>query len=284
MKKIKLITFVTLSLLIISSCKKDKEIVEDYRTTSSKDNGAAENLFADIKRVVEEAAYDEGQSGKKASYSFGACATVTITPAWIDSTTWPKVMTIDFGTNNCTGIYGINRRGIIEVTLTDRYRNSGSILTVQPQNYFVNDIKVEGTKTLTNNGLNTNNNLEFEVQVVNGKITYTDGTETTWASTRTNEWIEGDTTTLFTHGFPGICDDVYLVNGSASGVNRNGIAYTVNITSPLRKEVCCRWLVSGSLDVTPSGLATRTVDFGAGACDALATITINGSTFNVYMY
>lgn len=287
MKNNKLLILLTLIFLsLVYSCKKDEEVTIDNSTVSVKDNGAAENLFADIKKVVEEAANDEGQSarGEKAgSYSFGTCATVTINPAWGD-TTWPKVMEIDFGTSNCTGVYGINRRGKLVVTLSDRYRNTGSTLTVQPQGYYINDIKVDGTKTLTNKGLNTNNNLEFEVSVVNGAITYTDNSVTTWASTRTNEWIEGDSTSLFTHGLAGICDDVYLITGSANGINRNGIAYTVNITSPLRKEVCCRWLVSGSLDLIPSGFATRTVDFGTGDCDNKATITINGNVYIVTMY
>lgn len=246
-------------------------------------------MFADIKRVVEEAADDEGQSAKLAggnksgNYSFGNCATVTINPAWGD-TSWPKVMEIDFGSTNCTGTYGINRRGKLVVTLTNHYRDSGSTLTIQPQNYFVNDVKVEGTKTITNQGYNANGNLQFNVDVVNGKLTYTDGSTTTWQSNRTNEWIEGDSTTLFTHGLAGICDDVYLITGSASGVSRNGHNYTVTITSPLRKEICCRWLVSGQLEVTPANLLTRYVDFGSGACDNKATVTINGTSFIVPMF
>ena len=285
MKNIKLITLLFISLyFMISSCKKDETVVIDSSTTSCKDNSTAENLFADMKNVVEEAVSDEGQSNKTGTYSFGACATVSITPAWIDTLTWPKVMTIDFGTTNCTSVYGINRRGKLIITITDRYRNTGSVLTVQPQDYYINDIKVEGTITITNNGLNANNNLEFTVDVVNGKLTYTDLSVTTWISTRTNEWIEGDSTTYFSNGLAGICDDVYLITGTASGVNRNGLAYSVSITSPLRKEICCRWVVSGTLDLIPSGLATRTVDFGSGTCDGNATVTINGNVFNVIMY
>lgn len=275
-----------LSIVFIYSCKKDEETVIDNSSISVRDNSMSENLFADIKRVVEEAANDEGQSArgeKSGSYSFGTCATVTINPAWVD-TTWPKTMEIDFGTTNCTGIYGINRRGKLLVTLTDRYRNPGSILTVQPQNYYINDNKVEGTKTLTNLGLNGNGNLTFKVDVVNGIITYTDNSTTTWASTRTNEWVAGDTTSLITHGLAGVCDDVYLITGSANGVDRKGLSYTVNITSPLRKEVCCRWLVSGTLDLIPSGFATRTVDFGSGNCDNNATITINGNVYGVQLF
>jgi hypothetical protein len=273
-----------LSLLFtMNSCKKEESNVIDNSTISSKDNGAAENLFADIKKVVEEAADDEGQSGKNGVYSFGACATVSITPAWGD-TIWPKVMEIDFGSTNCAGAYGINRRGKLVVTLTGKYRNVGSVLTVHPQNYFINDVKVEGTKTITNNGYNVSSNLVYIVNVTNAVITYTDNTTLTWNSTRTNEWIEGDSTTLFTHGLSGICDDIYLITGAANGVNRNGLAYTVTIITPLRKEVCCRWVVSGSLDIIPQGFATRTVDFGLGTCDNQATVTINGNVYNVSMW
>lgn len=283
-----LILAIVAATVTIYGCKRDNDTPLDTGTTSARDNGAAENLFADIKRVVEEAADDEGQSAKysgnkSGAYSFGNCATVTINPAWVD-TTWPKVMEIDFGATNCTGSYGIKRRGKLVVTLTDRYRSAGSILTIQPQNYFVNDVKVEGTKTITNMGLNANNNLEFDVDVVNGKITYTDNSTITWASNRTNEWIEGDSTTFFTHGLAGVCDDVYLITGSASGLDRNGLSYTVNITSPLRKEICCRWLVSGKLELSPSGKAVRYVDFGTGDCDNKATVTINGNTYIVTMF
>ena len=272
--------------ITVSSCKKDEKeiIILDSSTVSSNDNSAAESLFSDMKRVVEEAADDEGQSGKKSGYTFGACATVTTVPAWTATTSWPKVMTIDFGTTNCAGSYGVLRRGQLIVTLTDRFRNAGSVLTVEPQNYYVNDAKIEGTKTLTNNGYNANNNLEYGVDVSNASVTFVDNSVITWESTRTTEWIEGDSTNLFTHGISGICDDVYLVTGSGSGVNRDGLSYSVNITSPLRKEVCCRWLVSGSLDISPQGLAVRSVDYGAGTCDRYATVTISGNVYNIAMW
>lgn len=282
-----MVLFVLAASMIVFSCKKDEkeeEIEVNNETTAAQDNALAQNMFDDVKKVVEQAADDEGNSTSKTGYFFGTCASVTINPNWIDSTQyWPKTMTIDFGTSNCTGNDGINRRGILTVTLTDRYRNAGSVLTVQPQNYFVNDHQIEGTKTITNNGRNSSNNLSFTVQVSNAKITFPTGGYTTWNSTRTNEWIAGESTTWFANGLSGICDDVYLITGSASGVNRNGLSYSVNITSPLRKELCCRWIVSGSLDIVPSGLLTRSVNFGTGNCDATATVTIAGNTFTVIM-
>lgn len=289
------LNFVMLFVLAISmitfSCKKEKEEEElevNNETATAQDNATAQNMFDDVKKVVEKAADDEGNSTNKATYFFGTCASVSISPNWIDSTQyWPKTMTIDFGTTNCTGNDGINRRGQLIVTLTDRYRNAGSVLTVNPQNYFVNDHKVEGTKTITNNGRNASNNLSFTVQVSNAKITFPSGEYTTWNSTRTNEWIAGESTTWFTGGLAGICDDVYLITGSASGVNRNGLSYSVNITSALRKELCCRWIVSGKLDIIPGGgLLTRSVNYdptNTGACDPTVSVTIGANTFTITM-
>lgn len=281
------LSIIVLLLLTVSlvtfSCKKDKEEEKiDNETTSAQDNALSQNMFDDIKKVVEEAAKDEGNTNK-AGFFFGTCAAVTITPAWIDTTTWSKTMTIDFGTTNCTGNDGINRRGVLTVTLSDRYVNAGSVLTVQPQNYYINDHLIEGTKTITNNGRNSSNNLSFTVQVTNGKVTFPTGGYTTWSSTRTNEWVAGESTSWFSNGLAGLCDDVYLITGSATGVNRAGKSYSVNITSPLRKEICCRWLVSGTVDIVPSGLLTRTVNFGGGNCDNIATVTIAGNTFTFAM-
>jgi hypothetical protein len=149
----------------ILGCKKDLQEfdVVDDSTSSTKDNSDAESIFSDMKKGVEQAAYDEGRSGKKSSYSFGAFSNVSIVPSWSDTATWPKIMTIDFGATNCTGNNGVNRRGQLVITLTERYRHLGSMLTVQPQDYFINDLKVEGTKTLTNNGDISNNHLSYSV-------------------------------------------------------------------------------------------------------------------------
>ncbi len=295
MKNLRLSFLLILSLLLtVASCKKDEETEPekepiDNQTTASRDNNNAENIFGDIKRVVEEAVNDEGQSNpgsgsKLTGYSFGNCALVSVNTTWADTTVWPKTVTIDFGTSNCTGNNGVNRRGKIIVVVSDRYRNPGSVLTVTTDNYYVNDHKVDGVKTLTNNGRNAANNLTFTVQVSNGIVTYPSGSTFNWQSTRTNEWIEGESTTLFTNGFAGVCDDVYLITGNASGTNVNDLSFTVNITSALRKEMCCRWIVSGALDIIPQGKLTRSVNYGNGTCDHIATVTIAGISFQVPMF
>jgi hypothetical protein len=76
-------------------------------------------------------------------------------------------------------------------------------------------------------------------------------------------------------------DDVYEINGSGSGINRNGVAYTSTITYPLRAQVGCNWIVSGRITVEPEGYATRYINFGLGECDSGFTVTVNGNVYQL---
>lgn len=268
-----------LLLLIVTlfvSCKKAKE---NRSTTTSSDNSIVENAFDDVFKTVNETAEDEGSSKGTKVYSFGNCATVTVTPDWPD-TTFPKSVVVDFGTINCTGTDGRTRRGKIEYTISDRYRNPGSVITVNPVDFFVNDYKVEGQKSITNNGRNQSNNLSYTINVTGGKVTTPEQEVIIWESTRTREWIEGESTTYVTDGIDGIFDDVYSITGNASGTNREGRSFTVTVTEALIVKLSCRWITEGKLEIVPDGLDTRTIDYGDGNCDNEATVTIRNKTYN----
>ncbi len=282
MKKLFLISTIILfasSLLVFNSCSKYKL---NRTTTSSADNSTAENAFNDVYKVVNETAEDESSDKSLTAYSFGNCATVTVSPAWPD-TTFPKSVTIDFGTINCTGTDGKLRRGKIEYTISDRYRNTGCVITATTDDYYVNDYKVDGNKTVTNNGRNSNDNLSYTIEVTNAKVTTPEGDEIIWESTRTREWTEGESTTYWTDGVGGITDDVYSITGNASGVNRDGLNFTVTITEALIVKIGCRWITKGVLEIVPEDLKTRTVDYGDGNCDNEATVTIGNKTYNIIL-
>jgi type II secretory pathway pseudopilin PulG len=275
----KAIVLILVSILSITAgCKKDKE---DKDQRAAIDNATAENAFNDVFNQVDNAAKATVQSGAKVTQlDSGGCATITITP--FDTITWPKTMTIDFGSSNCLCSDGKYRRGKVIANLSGKYRNAGTIITITLDQYYVNDNHVQGTKTITNLGhtgtYGGGNNLKYSIVVSNASITTQDGT-ISWNSTRTREWIEGESTL-----WPNWQDDVYLISGSASGTDVNGNAFNVNIVNPLRAALNCRWIESGTLEITPSGLATRTVDFGGGNCDDQATVTINGNTYNFTMH
>lgn len=256
--------------LFATACKKEKEVDND--TGSASDNNLAESLFSEVKNITDAAATGTlGSTGYKASWdtTILGCATVIH-----DTTVSPRTLTIDYGTTNCLCGDGRNRRGKIIVSYTGAYKAVGTVITHTFDNFFINDNQILGTKTVTNMGLNTSGNIHFDINV-SGSIVKAGGAGTvTWTSDRDREWIAGS-------GTPTLLDDVYLITGNGSGTRANGTNFTVTIVNPLRIELICPRIVSGTIDIVPAGKPTRTIDYGSGSCDNQATVTINGNVYNI---
>ena len=190
----------------------------------------------------------------------------------IDLNAMPHTMLINFGTVNCEGTDGRNRRGSILVTFTGAYSDQGTVITITPQNYYVNDHRVQGSKTVTNMGLDQDGHPYFTVSVAGTVIAPDNSWTSTHNANRVRTWFAGDDTAT-------PWDDVYLITGSGNGINRNGLPYSLAITQALRIEIGCPWIVSGKLDITPDALSTRSVDFGSGSCDDDLSVTVDGTTY-----
>lgn len=262
-----------------TSCKKDKNEPEekDKDTSSATDQSLASSIDNDMTSIADEAGRTYTVSSFKTSGVDGllaaSCATVTV-----DSSAAPaRTITVDFGTTNCLCNDGRYRRGAIVYSFTGKYRDSLTVITVTPQNYFVNDNQVTGSKTITNQGHNSANHLVYQI-TANMQIIKAGGAGTiSWQANRTREWTAGENTLTWT-------DDMYSITGSASGTNAAGNTFSSVITSPLVRNMalgCRKHFVSGVLAHTPSGKATRYIDFGNGACDDQAVVTINGVAYTV---
>ena len=270
----KSIFLVALAVLALSACKKEKEEEVDNDVSAAQDNALFEKTYNDAGDIADQAAISGSLSGYRIddnSSALSHCATITH-----DTVSNPHILTIDFGSSNCMGHDGRNRRGQIIVSYTGAYRDSGHVHTITFNNYYVNDYHVEGSKTVTNMGHNNSGHLYFTIQV-NGLITNPGGQQRSWTSSRQREWIQGESTLVWG-------DDIYLVSGSASGTSFAGRAFSVTILTPLRIELSCRYIVSGSFRLTIQGRPDRTLDYGNGACDANATVTINNHTYNIILY
>lgn len=258
-----------------TSCRKDNDEDLQFNTRSATDNAKAENSFNDVFKQASDgiAQAKETVEGDKNSYSpLAGNVTLTITP--YDLTTFPKTITLDFGPTNVMGNDGNFRRGKIIVVTTGWYRDSATVITVTPEDYYVNDNYVQGQETLTNKGHNAAGHLNYDLEIA-GTVTTTDGI-VSWNSSRNNEWIEGESTTL------NPWDDVYLVSGSAYGTNAANEDYTINITIPLRVQADCRWITQGSM-VLVSGTFEISIDYGNGTCDNEAVVTFNGQDYTIIM-
>ena len=275
MKKLNLIIALLMIAGVVTlttSCNKDAQTVDD--TSVSSDDALAEGIFSNVTSIADEA-YDNGAGGLKSgdgtNQFLSGCATVTL-----DTTVMPRELTIDFGDTNCLCRDGRYRRGKIIVTFTGRYRMPGTVITYGFDNYHVNDNHVDGTKVITNMGPNENNNLYYTIEVVGVIYRANNGGTLSWNSSREREWIQG----VFTWTR---WDDVYLITGTADGIRPNGQTWEREIVNPLRVELSCRWIVSGTMEIRPEDLPLRILDFGTGECDNIATVLINGVTYTIFL-
>lgn len=257
------IASIVILVFSMSSCNKNWEELAD----AAEESTLAESSFNDVNQIADEAASGNLNSYKTDDASgLGPCASITH-----DTTSTPRMLTIDFGSTNCLCLDGRNRRGKIIVSYSGRYRDAGSVANFTLDNYFVNDNQILGTKTVTNMGINTAGNIWYDISV-SGSVIKADGSGTiTWNSDREREWIAGYTTS--TRG-----DDEYRITGSASGTTAGGDAYNASITTPLHRSLACRYIDSGVIELTVGSATTRTLDFGSGTCDNTATLTTSGRT------
>ncbi len=183
-----------------------------------------------------------------------------------------QTITINFG-EGCTNGDDITRSGAIIINYTDRRNVAGAIITTTFENYSVNGNQVEGTRVLENISDGAANQRAFRVTVTGGQITFEDGTTRTFQGTRTRTHTLEETSRELT----------VTVTGSRSGTNREGTAFSMEITSPLVFTYSCRQVgvrvaVSGTRELTRDG-TTLGIDYGDGTCDNEVTVTgPDGST------
>lgn len=262
------------SLLFLPSCEKEAtgsepDIEVEATFKLSEDQAISESMNDDANVVFFEAAATNNLVGARVNQTFEAtqtlsCATVSVTP----QNSFPKTIVIDFG-NGCTSADGINRKGKINITLSDSVRHPGSRAVMTFENYFIQNYKVEGTITWTNTS--TPNGISWTRQIVQGRVTVPIGGY---------YWLhEGTKTVVQTAGANtplNFLDDVYSVTGSHTVTNPAGKMRTATITEALIKQVICHNVSKGKIKIQgPNHFAI--VDYGDGTCDNVATISIDGN-------
>ncbi len=249
----------------LAACKKDKPEEGKLDPDASEDIGMTMNFDEEMNNIGQMSL--EGKLSGKKSTSWLSCVT------WGIDTTGPVTeITLDFGTTNCTGDDGRNRRGILIVTFEDNPFDAGSVVNVTSNGFAINDHEINGTKAITFKGFNADNdpynevNTAITIEKPNGKII-------TWNSVQERVWTDG-----FGNADP--FDNAVEVTGTANGTTANGVTYAIEIITPLRVVATCSNIVSGSFELTGATFADRLFDYGNGDCDRKATVTVNGNTYN----
>ena len=264
------------SLFMACNKKEDTQNISDTEITTELTDNYEDALIENVNDDTDQDLLSLDQSGYQLNKAGDVCKIITVNHP--DSTNFPKEITIDYGTGCTVVVNGdsITRKGIIKIVITGRYFKEGTTKTITFDNFYVNDVKVEGTRTITSLGKNAEGNYSWKNTLVGGKLIYSDGTIVTRETNRTR--------TLYTNSTPAILsDDYFLVEGTVSGINYKGETYKREIVTPLRKNRDCRFFSSGVIKITRNETDIATLDFGDGTCDRTATITKNGETKTIQL-
>ena len=255
-----------LFLLILTSCKKNSSLIDQSSLELADDDAITDVVYDDIFNTADYASIlIEMVKGDTKSELVVTDSCPEITVERPSGEIWPKVVTIDYG-SGCTGFHDNTRSGKIIIQVTGPRHQEGSKRIVTFDNYFFNEMKVEGTKTLESKGFNTNQNFVVSAELVNGKITLPDGKTIERTVSHEREWIAGFSTM-------NVWDDECLVTGTASGKNIRDVEYTNTIISALHWKRVCRFIVAGTIKIEREGLLPIELNYGTGDCDAKAVIT-----------
>ncbi len=252
-KRLKFLTFTAASLfLAFSACEKPNPDQQ-----SAEDDARGSYIMSDAFAV---STNEAGGSGKS---SLPECVEVYRNQG----------DTIALTFTNCD-FRGHLRNGTIIINytrnLTIGERAVSSIVTFE--NYTIDGIAVEGKITTTFGG--TILTPSIHVVAEDMKATFTDQRTITWDS---------DLTYKITSGFADgdITTNVYEMSGTASGINRKGVAYSSVYDKVITKGSCeGGYPVSGSVTIESEN-GTTVIDYGEGECDNIITVTNNGLSVTV---
>lgn len=274
-------TFLMITAMIVltfSSCKKDSALIDQTSIDLADDDAVTDAVYEDVFNTADNASIIIDQMGKSGDANSetvvtDSCPSITVTHPL--GATWPKIITIDYGTG-CTGFNDNTRSGKIMIEVTGPRLAVGSKRTITFLNYFFNNIKVEGTKVLENKGYNANQNLIVSVILTGGKLTLPDGKTIERTIDHQREWTAG----LLSKN---IWDDECLITGTATGKNINGVAYKNTITSALQWKRACRFIVAGVVKIERDGKQPVELNYGSGDCDAKAVVTRGGESKEILL-
>ena len=204
----------------------------------------------------------------------GICATITVVQE--NTTSYPKVFTVDYGTTGCTDNL-ITRKGKLKITLSGPIITTGSKMTIERIDYSINGIKLAGTIEYTNT-TTVATVPQWSRKVTGGK--FTDLVGRVYLSS--GSWTVKQTAGVDT---PFVLDDnVYeMTEGTHTIADSNGGTLTLTIQESLIKKYSCEFISKGKLKVQ-GGLLNGVVDYGNNDCDSKYTYTHeNGSTYNLVM-
>ena len=264
--------------LVLTGCNDNNEIQEelkseviDVKTTETQ--AEVDNISEDVNVIIEETYLNEEFSDLRKTQTIKDrylpdCVTITVVLVQNMKTT-----TIDFG-DGCELRNGNFVSGKIILNYERDPEAATRIISYTFEDFYFNYKNVAGGGTILRERSNENGNPQstktFEITV-----TWPDESFASKEGVKVREWIEGVGTGTWG-------DNVFLITGNGTFTKKEGTILSAEVIEPLRRELACKFLVSGIFNLTKNE-NTAVLNYGNGDCDDLAIVTINGEEHEIHL-
>lgn len=254
--------------LVIASCsndteENDAEVNDEFIAVAELNySDEAEQISEELSEMAAEVySIEELQQSGKGDYATDYLPECLVITKVIEGDMVTKIL--DFG-DGCELRNGNSVSGKVLLTYLKDVTANQKTITLSLEDYTYNNVAVTGGATIIRTRNNANGNPQ---SLVNSAYegTWPAGLSASFEGNRTREWIAG-------YGSGTWADNVFLLTGSSTYINRLGNIWTKEITTTLRKEMACRFVVSGVLAISRND-ATASLDFGNGECDNKGEMT-----------
>ncbi|MDX5585268.1 MAG: hypothetical protein QNK20_10075 [Aureibaculum sp.] len=255
--------------LVLTSCNESDTIQEDLITEeidlkAAETEAVIDKVSDESSAIIEEAYLMEEFPITKSNVTdryLPDCVTITVVIVQN-----MKTVTLDFG-EDCELHNGNFVSGKIIMTYERDPEAASKMITYSFDEFYFNRKNVEGGGSILRERSNENSNLQ-STKTFDVTVTWPDGLFASKVGVKVREMIEGQSTSAWG-------DNVFLITGNWTFTRRNGNVLSAEIIKELRRELACKFLVSGTIELSKN-LDTAILDYGEGECDDLATVSING--------
>jgi hypothetical protein len=245
----------------------DEALTLDDISAIEEVDSAMEEVNADIEQafIIEEALgtlTTKGGENKITPNFFPECLTKTVV---IEANM--KTVTLDFG-DGCE-VRGKFKSGILIMKYEKNPELHSRTITVTYDNFKVNRKLMEGSHSVVRIKAN-DNDFPQTTSTFDVVVTWDNGDTASRNGVKVKEMIAGANTRVWS-------DNVYSITGNWETTRKNGAQLSAVVTTALRRELVCKFLVSGVMDITKND-RSGSLDFGDGTCDNMALLTLDDGT------
>ncbi len=245
-----------ITMLSFGSC--GDMIREHLETPEALEEAEHEAVSAHLNHIINSQMYLTADNYNQKTVQSSGCFTISFNRE-------ARQIILDFG-DGCESANGVRRAGKLFLNFTGPYFRPGSTIIVSFDNFFINEVRVQGSRKVTNITEAINEAPTFLVEAALN-FNWPDGSISSRNVFRLETYIVGMNPDLFEYWIY----DAHSAEPGIIGIDRNGVEYSVVIQSPL---VVANECLSSAGMIPVEGIARLYTerrdyefDFGDGLCN-----------------